>query len=204
VPVITVSRQKLPLQPVYNIEVNGRPEFFANDVLVHNSAVSGIPLIVLLGITPSGLNASSEGELRVFYDLIHAMQESLFRDKLKRIIDFVQLNLYGNVDPAIGFEFEPLWSLDEKGEAEVRKIKAETHMLYVDGGIFGQEEVRNIEIADENSPYNGLDPDDMPPAPAEQGLVSPGKGSMGGEGGDGHAMEGAADSVGGEVDRSRG
>ena len=146
------------------------------------SSVSGVPLIVLLGITPKGLNASSEGELRVFYDLILAAQENLYRDKLHRCICFIQLNLYGEVDPAIGFEFEPLWSLDEKGEAEVRKVKAETHQLYIDMGVFGQDEVRKLEIADDNSPYNGLDPDDMPEPPDQMGMVQ-GKGGEGGEGG---------------------
>ena len=140
------------------------------------STVCGIPLVVLLGISPHGLNATGDTELRVFYDMIHAMQESLFRDKLKRIIDFIQLNLFGEIDPAIGFEFEPLWSLDEKGEAEVRKIKAETHQLYVDMGVFGQEEIRNIEIEDDDSPYNALDPDDMPEPPAEAGVLGPGAG----------------------------
>ncbi len=166
------------------------------------SAVSGIPLIVLLGITPHGLNASSEGELRVFYDLIHAMQENLFRDKLKRVIDFIQLHLYGEVDPAIGFEFEPLWSLDEKGEAEVRKIKAETHMIYADGGVVGTDEVRQIEIDDDNSPYNGLDPDDMPDLAQEEadGLgEAGGASSSGGDGSSGRAdnkeVDGAADSA---------
>jgi phage-related protein (TIGR01555 family) len=140
------------------------------------SSVSGIPLVVLLGISPHGLNASSEGELRVHHDSIHAMQESLFRDKLHRVICFIQLNLFGEVDPAIGFEFVPLWSLDEKGEAEVRKTKAETHQIYVDMGVIGQEEIRAIEIEDDDSPYNGLDPDDLPEPPAEAGIMGPGAG----------------------------
>jgi uncharacterized protein len=140
------------------------------------SSVSGIPLVVLLGITPSGLNASSEGELIVFQDLIHAEQERQWRDKLKRVIDFIQLNLFGEVDPAISFEFESLRAIDEKGEAEVRKLKADTHQVYVDMGSFSPEEVRGIEIADDDSPYNGLDPDDMPEAPAEEGLLGPGAG----------------------------
>lgn len=158
------------------------------------SSVSGIPLIVLLGITPSGLNASSEGELRVFYDLILAMQESLFRDKLHRVLCFIQLNLFGEVDPAIGFEFEPLWSLDEKGEAEVKKIEMEIHTGYIDAGVIGQEEVRNIVVADEDSPYNGLDPDDLPEPPADQGMMPPGGGGgEGGAGSDNKEVEGAAD-----------
>lgn len=35
------------------------------------ASVSSIPLVKLLGITPNGLNASSDGEIRVFYDSCH-------------------------------------------------------------------------------------------------------------------------------------
>ena len=38
------------------------------------SSVSRIPLVKWTGISPSGLNASSEGEIRVYYDLIHSEQ----------------------------------------------------------------------------------------------------------------------------------
>ena len=38
----------------------------------------GIPLVVLLGISPSGLNATSEGELQVWAQFIHAAQGSFF------------------------------------------------------------------------------------------------------------------------------
>jgi len=150
------------------------------------SSVSGLPLIVLLGITPTGLNASSEGELRVFYDFVNAMQESLWRYKLQTIINFIQLDLYGEVDPAIGFEFEPLWSLDEKGQAEVRKIEAETHTIYVDLGAIGQGEVRSVIVSDENSPYNGLPPEHLPDLAEEEeeGLVVKGGKAQGGAGGE--------------------
>ncbi|WP_150531532.1 anti-CBASS protein Acb1 family protein, partial [Staphylococcus aureus] len=44
----------------------------------HMAAVSGVPLIKLLGISPAGLNASSEGEIRTFYDSIHSFQERFY------------------------------------------------------------------------------------------------------------------------------
>lgn len=167
------------------------------------SSVTGIPLIVLLGITPTGLNASSEGELRVFYDLIHAMQEHLFREKLTRVINFIQLNRYGTVDPAISFEFEPLWSLDEKGQAEVDKIKAETHMVYVDGGVVSPDEVRKILIEMPDLPYTGLDPNDVPEPPEPQmpggGMPGMGKTPMGG-GGSTESQTQAADEISGEIE----
>lgn len=164
------------------------------------SSVSGIPLIVLLGITPTGLNASSEGELRVFYDLINAFQEKLFRGPLTKVINLIQLNKWGSIDPEIGFEFEPLWSLDEKGQAEVDKTKAETHTVYIDAGVVSPEEVRGILISDPGLPYTGLDPNDIPEPPAEEGLLMPGGMGGGGENDGGGAGREPAD-AGGAQDR---
>lgn len=128
----------------------------------HMAAVSRIPLVKLLGIQPAGLNASSEGEFRAFYDSIHAAQEKFFSPNLNRIFAFAQINIWGKVDPDLTYAYEPLWSLDEKGEAEVRKIEAETDTILVDGGILRPEESRKRISADADSPYAGLDPDDLP------------------------------------------
>jgi hypothetical protein len=54
------------------------------------------------------LNATSEGELRAFEDMIHSYQESFFRPNLETVLRLVQLSLFGDIEPDIGFEFEPL------------------------------------------------------------------------------------------------
>src|SRR5262249_1839024 len=89
----------------------------------HMAAVWRIPLVKLLGISPHGLNATAEPEIRVFYDHIHAFQESFFRIPLTTIFNFAQLSTLGAIDDDLTFSFEPLWSLDEKSEAETRKVE---------------------------------------------------------------------------------
>lgn len=145
----------------------------------HMAAVAGIPLVKLLGITPSGLNASSEGEIRVFYDTIAAYQEAFFRDNLNKVLGFIQLSLFGEVDDAIVFQFEPLFSLTEKELAEARKAQAETDQIYVDLGAISSAEIRQRLASDPDSSYDGLDPDDMPDLLEEEegGLVPHGGGS---------------------------
>ena len=61
----------------------------------HQCSLPRIPQIKLLGIQPAGLNATSEGELRAFEDMIHSYQEAFFRPNLTTILDLVQLNLFG-------------------------------------------------------------------------------------------------------------
>jgi uncharacterized protein len=144
----------------------------------HLSSVSGIPLVKLLGISPHGLNASSEGEIRVFYDWIHSYQELLLSPNLWRIFRLAQLSLFGAVDPELTFEFEPLWELDEKSLADLRKVQADTAQVYIDIGVLGQDEVRKQLADDPDSPWQGLDVEKMPDLKQEeeQGLMPKGAG----------------------------
>ena len=139
----------------------------------HQSAVTGIPLSILLGITPSGLNASSEGEIRTFYAWVHAQQESVLGEPLNYILKAVQLSLFGEIDPEITLAFEPLWAMDDKELAEVRKTEADTDAIYLQQGVITQQESRARLAGQEDSPYMGLDLSvDLPDpqgSPADEG-----------------------------------
>lgn len=134
----------------------------------HMASVTRIPLVKLLGIQPAGLNASSEGEIRVFYDTIAEYQEKLFRQKLETVMHFVMLSLWGEIDESITFSFEPLWSLDEAQQATVRKTDAETGQILVDGGIIEQEEERKRVAEEPGTPYAGLDWTQVPDLKQEE------------------------------------
>ncbi|MBV8921489.1 anti-CBASS protein Acb1 family protein, partial [Bradyrhizobium sp.] len=134
----------------------------------HMASVSRIPLVKLLGISPHGLNATAEPELRAFYDSIHAFQKKFFSPNLDRIFRFAQINIWGKVDPDLSYEYEPLWSLDEKAAAEVRKINAETGQIHVDSGVIAPAEERARIANDPETPYPGLDPDDVPDLKEEE------------------------------------
>ena len=125
----------------------------------HMAAVSGIPIVKLLGIQPAGLNASSEGELEVFYTWVHANQERLFTPNLTRILGFIMLSEFGEVDPDITFEYEPLDALDEKELAELRKIDAETGKVLVESKAISPQEERHRVATDPATPYAAIDVD---------------------------------------------
>lgn len=132
----------------------------------HMASVSRIPLTKLLGITPHGLNASSEGEIKAFYDTINAFQEVFFRPNLTRVSHFAQMNLWGKVDPDIIIKFEDLWAMSEKELAEIRKIDAETDDILVNGcAALGPEDVRKRVASDPDTPHDGLDVDKLPEPP---------------------------------------
>lgn len=126
------------------------------------SLPSGIPLVKMWGITPAGLNATSEGELTVFYDFITAMQHKIFREPLARVLKIVQLNLWGVVDPDISFEFVPMQEMNEKERAEIRKSTADADAVYITNGVIDAGEVRTRMANDPSSGYEFIDSAQVP------------------------------------------
>ena len=123
---------------------------------------SGMPVVVMFGIQPAGLNASSDGEIRTWEKWVASFRQKFYRPELRRTIDFAQLSLWGAVDQDITFDFIPLRELSEKEEAEVRKIEADTDAIYGDLGSVGNDEIRKRLAEDPTSVYLGLDVDKMP------------------------------------------
>ena len=123
----------------------------------HMCSVSRIPAIILTGISPSGLNASSDGEIRIFYDWISAQQEAYWRQPIETILKLVQLSKFGEIDPDIGFVFKPLYQMTPKEEAEIREANSRAAGAYIDRGVIDPSEERDRLASDPNSGYNGLD-----------------------------------------------
>lgn len=130
------------------------------------ASVFGVPLVILLGVTPSGLNASSDGEIRAFYSAVHAYQERVFREPLDTVLKVLQLDLWGEIDPDITFSFPSLWDMDEKEVAEIDKIKAETAAVYIETGVISQDEERERLREDPEGAYGTVDlSGEAPPMP---------------------------------------
>lgn len=137
------------------------------------ASVAGIPLVILLGVTPSGLNASSDGEVRSFYANVKSYQERTLRAPMHTLLDLIQLDIDGKIDPEIGFEFHDLWEMSETDKAQIRKTNADIDSIYVGVGVVDNQEVRDRITQDEESPYFGATltgNDDLnapPPTPEE-------------------------------------
>lgn len=123
----------------------------------HMAMPSSMPLSILLGVTPTGLNASTDGEIRIFYDHVADMQNVTFKDNLVKVIELIQLSKYGDIDPEITFDFVPLWEQNDAELAANRKSDAEAADILINAGVVSPEEVRAKMAKDEHSGYNGLD-----------------------------------------------
>jgi phage-related protein (TIGR01555 family) len=127
-------------------------------------APTGLPLVYLTGITPSGLNATSDGEIEVFQDTLSANQQ-IYTPHLSKILNVVQLSLFGEIDPEIGFEWEPMRTMDEEKRANIRKVEADTDAVLIGAAVIAPEESRSRVAGEVDSPYAGLDLSLMPEPP---------------------------------------
>lgn len=166
----------------------------------HMSSPSQIPLVKLFGITPSGLNASSDSEIQVFYDHVKARQQTLFGAQLNVVLQLVQLSLFGQIDESIEVEFVPLDEPSAEALSRIRKSDAEAGTAYIDGGVISPDEERERLQHDPQSGYNNLvgdapePPEPTVPVDPETGkpLEQPASQAFGG--GPGKPKPGAEDS----------
>ena len=131
----------------------------------HMCAAARTPVVKLLGIQPAGLNASSQGELDTWEDFVGGRQESMIREPLTTIVDFIQMSEFGKIDPEITIHFKPLEQLDPLQKAQIELIKAQTDTANEMMGAISGEEVRKRLAGDEHSPYQGLDLEKPLPEP---------------------------------------
>ncbi len=109
------------------------------------AASAGMPITVLMGRSPAGLNATGESDIRQFYDSVAHFQTLKVVPAIERIIRLVLLDRTG---PARGVEpdkwsvrMNSLWQPSDEEIAKTRKLVAETDKIYFDMGAVSAEEI---------------------------------------------------------------
>lgn len=151
---------------MFNVPLSGLSELQAQ-AQEHMAAPTHIPLVKLTGITPAGLNASAEGEIKVFYDHVASEQENQYDAPLTTVTKAIQLHLWGKVDPNIRHEWVPLDAPTDKELSEMRKADADAGVAYVSSGVLDPNEERERLRNNPNSGYTHIT-GDAPASPLEQ------------------------------------
>jgi len=120
-------------------------------------AVSRMPATVLTGISPSGFGNVAEGEIRIWYDWVHAQQEAFYRTPIETMLKIVQISMYGEIDPDITFEFNPLYEMTEEQESAIRVNDSIRSGNLIDRGVIDAQEERERLARDPESGYQGID-----------------------------------------------
>jgi phage-related protein (TIGR01555 family) len=147
--------------------------------------VPKLPATELLGISPQGFNATGEFEMKKFYRQIKAWQESIFRQNLIKLMHMAMLNIWGEIDKDISFEFCNLAEANELEESTIGLNNATEAATYFDRGIVKEDEIRAKISKDKDSGWNSLEDleaeseNDYPEySPPTESLNNQGYGSM--------------------------
>ena len=122
----------------------------------HMAAPAHIPLIKLFGVVPTGLNATGEGEIQVWYDWVNAMQINLFGPNLHILLQVVQMDLFGSTDDDLVVHWITLDEPTQKELSEIRKSDADMDTGYINAGVISPDEARKRLQSDPDSGYSNL------------------------------------------------
>ncbi len=122
------------------------------------SAIMRIPAVKLMGISPSGFNATGQSDIINYNDHVRTEQEHVLRGPLEKFLKCIQLHIDGQIDPALGFEFNELGGEDETIQSTIRKTNADALIAMIMGEVFTPEGGRAAILAN---------PEDYPPGFAD-------------------------------------
>lgn len=154
--------------------VTGIPELL-DRFMLSLSSVTGIPVTLLFGRSPAGLNATGDSDVRNFYDAVKQYQELKLKPVLEKLTYYLMRSKNGpfnGVEPQNwSIQFTPLWQNTEEQEANIRRTVAETDRIYIETGVldpnevaisrFGGDRWSMNTIIDVKARENGYDPDEV-------------------------------------------
>jgi phage-related protein (TIGR01555 family) len=108
------------------------------------ASVSEIPVTLLMGQSPAGLQATGNADIRFFYDKIAARQEDEIEPILKRLIHLLLLQKdkqIQGVESDWNIIWRPLWQMTDAELGELHKQQAEADKIYLEFGVLTPDEV---------------------------------------------------------------
>jgi phage-related protein (TIGR01555 family) len=124
--------------------LTGLPELLEKFML-RLAASRGVPVSMLMGQAPAGLNATGDSDIRWFYDSIAARQRRKLLPNLKRLYTLAFMAKDGPTGGVVpenwSIKFRRLWQLDDLQESTRRLNNAQADAAMVNAGILQPEEV---------------------------------------------------------------
>jgi phage-related protein (TIGR01555 family) len=134
-----------------NVSFTGVPEvLYILFMLV--SAATGYPITRLFGVSPAGMNATGESDMRNYYDKVRSKQGTDYEPALLPLLRIIsEWKKY----PEPYINWNPLQQLSPKEQAEVDKLVADkesvvatTYQAYINASIMEPYEARYLQFGD--------------------------------------------------------
>lgn len=105
------------------------------------AAAARIPVSILMGQAPAGLNATGQADLETFYGEITAWQRDVATPAIRQLARMVMAEDSSNEPDVWRVEFLPVNPQYDKQQAELRKLVGDTDKQYIDSGVATPEEI---------------------------------------------------------------
>ena len=111
--------------------------------LQENVAVSArMPSVKLLGLTPSGFNATGDFDLASYYDEIMSLQNSKIKPVIEKILDLL-VKSFGWDNVLISYEFNTLEKSSDLEKANAKNLEMDFITKAIQNGILTSEQAFN-------------------------------------------------------------
>lgn len=123
------------------------------------AGAADIPVTRLLGQSPSGLNATGDGDIRNYYDNVASRQEVELRPTLAPLDEMLIRHALGSRPAEVHYTWSPLWQFDEVQKADIAAKKAATTKVYYDTGLIPLDALAKVTVNQlvEDGVYPGLE-----------------------------------------------
>jgi uncharacterized protein len=108
-------------------------------LMLRLASAARMPVTILMGQSPAGMNATGDSDFRWFYDTITSRQQNYVKPRLLRLHQLV-LRSMGVDAKELEIKFRPLWEPTAKEAAEIDKIKADTAAVLMGAQVMTPEE----------------------------------------------------------------
>ena len=103
-----------------------------------------MPAVKLLGLTPSGFNATGDYDLNSFYDELESMQKSVLEPILLKLYSNLALEYNSTLESEINIEFNQLKDKDMLQETQALNFVLDSCLKGIEAGIITQEQALKI------------------------------------------------------------
>ena len=124
------------------------------------ASINRTPAVKLLGISPSGFNATGESDIRNYYDHIRSKQE-LRREAINTCLKAIELVEMGSINSNISFDFNELSKEDEASAAMTAQTRAGALATLAQVQAISAEEMREA-VKNEPAMHLGFLSDEVP------------------------------------------
>ena len=127
-------------------DFSGLPKILEYQMLALAGAAE-IPATKLFGMSPQGMNATGEHDMRNYYEMISALQEKNLKPALEKLIPIMAMSCLFRIPEDMKILFEPLMTLSTEDQIKQAKEHSEMLIQLYQAGAIDKEELRE-ELAE--------------------------------------------------------